>query len=68
MTPSSGNATGRPARAAPPDADLIGQLAIARDALAADERAVDRVRAVLLPRSLVDRAQAAFGERQSAGA
>ena len=54
--------------AAPPDADLIGQLDIARGALAADERAVDRMRAVLVPRSLVDRAQRAFGERQSAGA
>jgi len=53
---------------APTDADLIGRLAIAREALAADERAVDRMRAVLVPRSLVDRAQAAFGERQSAGA
>ena len=53
---------------APPDPDLIGQLGIARDALAADERAVDRLRAVLVPRSLVDRAQSAFGERQSAGA
>jgi len=59
---------GPAASAAAADADLIGQLAIARDALAADERAVDRVRAVLIPRSLVDRAQAAFGERQSAGA
>ncbi|MCD2442479.1 DUF3488 and transglutaminase-like domain-containing protein [Agromyces sp. SYSU K20354] len=50
-----------------PDADLIGALETARAALADDERAVDRIRAVLIPRSLVDRAQAAFSERLSPG-
>lgn len=55
-------------RAAPSGVDLIDVLGTARTALAADERTIDRVRAVLVPRSLVDRAQAAFGERQSAGA
>jgi transglutaminase-like putative cysteine protease len=56
------------ARAVASDADLLKMLDTARVALAADERTIDRVRAVLVPRSLVDRAQAAFGERQSAGA
>ncbi|GAA1753572.1 transglutaminase family protein [Agromyces humatus] len=54
-------------RAGAPDTDLIDALDTARAVLAADERPVDRVRAVLVPRSLVDRAQAAFSERLSAG-
>lgn len=60
-----GPGDGRPGTSA---AELLDDLDTTRSVLAADERTVDRMRAVFVPRSLIDRAQAAFGERPPASA
>ena len=52
----------------PADPRLLGELALTRAALADDARPVERARAVLLPRSLFDRARSILGERRRADA
>ncbi len=47
---------------------IAEDLAVARAALLADARAAERARAVLMPRSLFDRARKALGDRPAAGA
>ena len=51
-----------------PVATLAHDVAAVRSALLADAAAAERVRATLLPASLIDRARTALGERRMAGA
>ncbi|WP_173924302.1 DUF3488 and transglutaminase-like domain-containing protein [Agromyces sp. Marseille-P2726] len=53
---------GGPARSTDPDA-MVADLATTRSALLGDTARADRARAVLMPRSLFDRARRAIGDR-----